>query len=266
MNHSIIDEAKRFKTLLCERFPAKTQEFTTINFDEEMMNLRQKDGEVLMSYYKRVASIMFQVGAKDRGIIPLTQAESILLDTAIRAFVRGISDRYVQIEAFRHLMKSDRSLRDIYAAAKKANKNKNVIKKLVDEESRTKELDYLRSYALKTMTKAQLDSNLASLSSNGHLIFPTHYPLKHAYQKNNTKIPSISNYAQDQKNGAYRSSQRRNPSDGFSSYNQSIRRSFESVDENSSFQSKSSNFRNNFAKDIPDAKTSKNPYINGTRI
>ena len=230
------------------------------------MNLRQKNDEILMFYYKRVAFIMFQIKTKNRDIISLIQAESILLNTAIRVFVRKISDRYVQIEAFRHLTKSDRSLRDIYAAAKKANRNKNVIKKLVDEEFRIKKLNYLRSYVLKTMTKTQLDSNLASLSSNEHLIFSTHYPLEHSYQKNNTRIPFISNYAQDQKNDASRSPLRRNPSDEFSSYNHSIRRSFESADENSSFQSKSSNFRNNFAKDIPDAKTSKNPYINDIRI
>ena len=231
------------------------------------MNLRQKNDEILMFYYKRVAFIMFQIEVKDRDIISLIQTESILLNTAIRIFVREISDRYVQIEAFRHLMKSDRSLRDIYAAAKKTNKNKNVIKKLVDEKSKIKKLDYLKSYVLKTMIKTQLNSNLAFLSSNEHLIFSTHYSLKHSYQKNNTRIPSISNYAQNQKNDAYyKSPQRRNSPDEFSSYNQSIRRSFESADENSSFQSKSSNFRNNFAKDIPDAKTSKNSYINDTRI
>ena len=230
------------------------------------MNLRQKNDEILMFYYKRVAFIMFQIKTKNRDIISLIQAESILLNTAIRVFVRKISDRYVQIEAFRHLMKSDRSLRDIYAAAKKTNKNKNVIKKLVDEEFKIKKLNYLRSYVLKTMIKTQLDSNLASLFSKKHLIFSIHYSLEHSYQKNNTRILFNSNYAQDQKNSAYKSSQRRNSSDEFSSYNHSIRRSFESADENSSFQSKSSNFRNNFAKDIPDAKTSKNPYINDTRI
>ena len=116
------------------------------------------------------------------------------------------------------------------------------------------------------MTKTQLNSNLASLSSNEHLIFSIHYSLKHAYQKNNTRIFSVSNYAQNQKNDAYQSPQRRNPSDEFSSYNHSIRRSFESADENSSFQSKSSNSRNSFAKNISNAKTSKNSYINDTRI
>ena len=230
------------------------------------MNLRQKNDEILMFYYKRVAFIMFQIKARNRDIISLIQTKSILLNTVIRVFVRKISDRYVQIEAFRHLTKSDRSLRDIYAAAKKTNRNKNVIKKLIDEEFKIKKLNYLRSYVLKIMIKTQLNSNFASLFSNEHLIFSTHYSLKHAYQKNNTRIPSVSNYAQNQKNDAYRSSQRRNPSDEFSSYNHSIRRSFESADENSSFQSKSSNFRNKFAEDISDAKTSKNSYINDIRI
>ena len=227
------------------------------------MNLRQKNDEILMFYYKRIAFIMFQIEARDRDIVSLIQTKSILLNTVIRIFVREISDRYVQIEAFRHLTKSDRSLRDIYAAAKKTNRNKNVIKKLVDEESKIKKLNYLRSYVLKTMIKTQLNSNFVFLSSNEHLIFSTHYSLK---QKNNIRIPSVSNYAQDQKNGAYRPSQKRNSSDEFSSYNQSIRRSFESADENSSFQSKSSNFRNKFAEDISDAKTSKNSYINDIRI
>ena len=265
-NHFIIDEMKRFKILLCERFSTKVQIFTTINFDEKMMNLRQKNDEILMFYYKRVAFIMFQIETRNRDIISLIQTKFILLNTVIRIFVWRISDRYVQIEAFRHLTKSNRSLRDIYAAAKKTNKNKNVIKKLVDEESKVKKLNYLKSYVLKTIIKTQLDSNLAFLSSNEHLIFSTHYFLKHSYQKNNTRILFISNYAQKQKNSAYKSSQRRNSFDEFSSYNQSIRRSFESADENSSFQSKSSNFRNKFAEDISDAKTSKNSYINDIRI
>ena len=114
-----------------------------------------------MFYYKRIAFIMFQIKAKDRDIISLIQTKSILLNTIIRVFVRKIFDRYVQIEAFRHLTKSDRSLRSIYAAAKKTNRNKNVIKKLIDEEFKIKKLNYLRSYVLKTMIKTQLNSNLA---------------------------------------------------------------------------------------------------------
>ena len=69
------------------------------------MNLRQKDDEILMFYYKRIAFIMFQIRAKNRDINSLIQTKSLLLNTVIRVFVRKIFNRYVQIEAFRHLTK-----------------------------------------------------------------------------------------------------------------------------------------------------------------
>ena len=59
LNRFTIDETKRFRILACEKFFAKTQEFTIINFDEKMMNLQQKNDKILMFYYKRVPFIMF---------------------------------------------------------------------------------------------------------------------------------------------------------------------------------------------------------------
>lgn len=60
----------------------------------------------------------------------------------IRIFIRELFDRYMQIETFKHLTKTDRSLKDIYTITKNTNKNKNVIKKLVNEESCIKEFEY----------------------------------------------------------------------------------------------------------------------------
>ena len=266
LNRFIVDETKRLRTLLCERFFAKIQEFTIINFDEKMMNLKQKKNETLMSYYKRITFIMFQMKAKNRDIIVFTQTEFTFLNTTIRIFVRKINDRYVQIEAFRHLIESDRSLRNIYAAIEKANRNKNVIRKLIDEKFKIKKLKYLRSYALKIMIKIQLNFNLTFLSSNSHLIFSNHNFLEYSYQENNIRFASNSNHNQNYENNTYKFFQRRNSFEEFNQYNNSVnRKSFESANENSVFQFKNDNFKDNYARDISKTKTSKNSYINDTR-
>ena len=266
LNRFTVDETKQLRTLLCERFLAKIQELTIINFDEKMMNLKQKKDETLMSYYKRMTFIMFQMKAKDRDIIAFIQTEFIFLNTAIRIFVRKISDKYVQIKASRHLIELDRFLRDIYAAIEKTNRNKSVIKKLIDEKFRIKKLEYFRFYVLKTMIKAQLKSNLISLSSDSYLTFQAHNSLKQLYQKNQIRTFSEFNYAQNYESNAYKFFQKRNFFDDFNQYdNFSDRKSFEFVDENNSFQFRNNNFRNNYFKNISDAKTSKNSYINKTR-
>ena len=137
-----------------------------------------------MSYYKRVTFIMFQMKAKDRDIIAFIQIKFIFLNTAIRVFVRRINDKYVQIEAFRHLIESDRFLKSIYATIEEGNRNKSVIRKLINEKFKIKELKYFRFYVLKTMIKTQLKLNLVSLSSDSYLTFQTHNFLKQLYQKN----------------------------------------------------------------------------------
>ena len=194
LNRSIIDETKRLRTLLSERFFAKTQEFTTINFDEKMINSRQKKNETLMSYYKKMTFIMFWMKRKDRDIIVFLQIEFVFLKTVIRVFVRKINDRYVQIEASRHLIESNRFLRDIYATIEKTNSNKSVIRKLIDEKSKIKKLKYLRFYVLKIIIQTLLKSNLISLSSDLYLTFSTHNFLKQLYQKNQIIISFESNY------------------------------------------------------------------------
>lgn len=92
----------------------------------------------------------------------LSLIESTMLDGVIKAFIRGIEDREIQKEASRGLSAQDRSLRGIYTLADEARRTNLEVKKLVNEEAKTKELEYLRSLVLKTMSKAQLDAMLAS--------------------------------------------------------------------------------------------------------
>ena len=111
-----------------------------------------------------------------------------------------------------------------------------------------------------------MNSNLTFLSSNSHLIFSSYNSLKYLYQKNNTRSALNSNHNQNYENNTYKSFQKRNSSEKFNQNNNFVnRKSFKSTDENSVFQFKNDNFKNNYAKDISETKTLKNLYINDTK-
>lgn len=82
-----------FCALFCERFPSKTIDVTPVSFDVELADLRQQSDKSLAAYYKRAVSLMQRIGAKDGpwdSNKVLTQLESAMLDTIIKAFIRGL--------------------------------------------------------------------------------------------------------------------------------------------------------------------------------
>jgi len=158
-----------FRSLLCERFPTKAVEISPMSFDAELAELRQRPDETLVSFYKRVTNLMQRVGAKDRpaftSSITLTLLESAMLDTILRAFIKGISDHAVQREATRGMAATDRSLKSIYNLAEEARRTNLEIQKLFEEEVKSKELTFYKNLAERNMTKSQIDALMTAFHS-----------------------------------------------------------------------------------------------------
>lgn len=160
-----------FKARLCERFPSKNVEVTLVSFDVELAGLNQRPEESLFPYYKRVAGLMQRIGAKDRpaptpGLHPLTVLESTMLDTILRAFIRGIRDPEIRKEATRGMASPERSLRNIYTLAEEAKRTAEEVSRLHQEQAKVKENEALRLIPEKTMSKSQLDSLVSSFQTN----------------------------------------------------------------------------------------------------
>jgi hypothetical protein len=154
-----------FKSLFQERFPAKSLEISPVSFDVELNDLRQRPDESLLAYYKRVLCMMQRVGAKDRptanaGVLSLL--ESAMLDTILRAFIKGIADEDVRRDSTKMLASSERSLRGVYALAEESRRTKLELQKLRDEEAKSKELDFYREVVQKTMTPSQIQVLMAT--------------------------------------------------------------------------------------------------------
>ena len=114
------DSVANFRSLLCERFPAKSTEVATVSFNTELSELKQQD-ESLSAYYERVSAMMQRVGARDRphSQTPGTQLTLLeaMLDNIMRSFLKGLADPNVCREATRGLASVDSSLRGIYMLA-----------------------------------------------------------------------------------------------------------------------------------------------------
>ena len=87
------DTVNTFKSLFCEMFPSKAVEVTSVPYDLEVRELRQKPEESLNQYQKRVINLMTRIGARDRlPNVQLTPVESTMLDFILRSFINGITD------------------------------------------------------------------------------------------------------------------------------------------------------------------------------
>ena len=165
------ESVKTFRSLLIARFPMKTTEVSSTSFDTELSELRQQD-ESLAAYYKRLTVLMQHVGARDRpskttkADPPLQMLEAAMLESIMKAFLRGLSDPDVRREATRGLAVPERSLLGLYNLADEARRTKAAVQKLDEEERKSKENDVLRALVQKTMSKDQLDSLVSSFQTN----------------------------------------------------------------------------------------------------
>ena len=156
-----------FKTLFCERFPTKTVEVTPLSFDVELAELHQRTDESLSAYYKRVTGLMSRIGAKDRppstpSATPFTALESAMLDTILRAFIRGLNDQSIRQEATRGMASADRSLRNVYSLAEEARRTNLEVQKLREEDAKSNELRFYKSLVERNYPEQQVASLRAS--------------------------------------------------------------------------------------------------------
>ena len=74
-----------------------------------------------MSYYSRTLNIMQKYGAKDRSVsLILTLAESSLLDTFLRVWIKGLTDPSIKRKAAEGMGDPNRSLKAVYGLAEQA--------------------------------------------------------------------------------------------------------------------------------------------------
>ena len=288
------DSVANFRSLLCERFPAKSSEVATVSFNTELSELKQQD-ESLSAYYERVSAMMQRVGARDRPHsqtpgTQLTLLEEAMLDNIMRSFLKGLADPDVCREATRGLASVDSSLRGIYMLAEQARRTKEEFSRLEKEQFKSRENEMLRSIIEKTMSKDQLDSLVSSFQTNatarpsnsswdslsealerlriGNTAVTTYQPKQdHPYQPeryqhqnpphNQRQAPS---FQSDRPPLAIAQNPNRQPANGY---------------QTNSYQGHSNDYQNNgplkpstnqSRRDLPDRKRSKNPFVNGSRI
>ena len=277
------DTVERFKSLFCDRFPSKIVELTPVSFDVELAELNQRSDEPLLTYYKRVTNIMQRVGAKDRSAspssAPLTILESAMLDTILRAFIRGLNNQDISREATRGMASAERSLRNIYTLADEARRTQEEIDRLQLEQSKTKEIEMLKSLLEKTMSKAQLEGLISSYRANA-----SSRPVDHSTDS----IVNLLNRLRVDGDSKHEHSQSSNRSE--SCQNPKCQHEHESssrpypyrpqqpmaITQNPNNPPTVNRYQNNNPqrpadnrpnqREIPDRRRSKNPFINGSRV
>jgi hypothetical protein len=106
-----------FKFLFCDSFSSRIVEIVSVFIDVELVKLKQKSDEILISYYKRMTSFMQGIDVCDCSHISefiLLSLESIMLDTTLRAFIRELIDSEIRRESTRDMISRDRFLKTIY--------------------------------------------------------------------------------------------------------------------------------------------------------
>ena len=99
-----LDTVSKFKTLFTEKYPLQFTEIAPISFDNEVADLKQKDEEALLVYYKQASDLLTRVGAKNRlrhhsEIVSLSPLKSAMLDTVLKSFIWGIQNADIRKEA-----------------------------------------------------------------------------------------------------------------------------------------------------------------------
>ncbi len=134
-----------FKFLFCDRFSFRIVEVVSISIDVELTELKQKSDEILISYYKRVTSLMQRVDVRDRFVSSsfthfsefiLFFLKSIMLNIILRTFIRELFEAEIRREAIRDMTSSNRFLKTIYQLAKKARRINIEIQKLYEKKIR----------------------------------------------------------------------------------------------------------------------------------
>ena len=83
-----------FQALLCKRFSFNVVEITSVFFDVELTELKQRENEFLSSYYKRIINLMQRIEVKNKNdsATSLFMLKSIMLNTVLKIFIKNITD------------------------------------------------------------------------------------------------------------------------------------------------------------------------------
>ena len=153
----------QFISLLQERFPSKAVNSAPVSFDLEVSELRQKHDESVMSYYSRTLNLMQKYGAKDRSAtVILSLAESSLLDTFLRMWIKGLTDPSIKRKAAEGMGDPKRSLKAVYGLAEQARLINAEVQRLFEKESIEDQISFYKGLAEKNFSSQQLSSMLAT--------------------------------------------------------------------------------------------------------
>ncbi len=137
--------------------------FTSLSFDTELSEIRQKSNEIIIVYYKRFLTFMLRVDAKDRSAIEaLSLLKSAILDVIMKTFVRELHDDDVRKKTIRELIAADRSLRRLCTMTENANRSKREFRKLMKKENKSRKLKFYKEMIQRIMSKEKIESMLAS--------------------------------------------------------------------------------------------------------
>ncbi len=140
----------------------KAIEVSSISFDVELAKLHQRFDETLLSFYKRITSLMQRVRAKNRPASNfstiLTLLKSVMLDTILRAFIKEIKDHTVRKEAIREMTAADRSLKSVYNLTEEIRRINLKIQKIYEEKIKSKQFTFYKDLAKRNMSRNQIDA------------------------------------------------------------------------------------------------------------
>ncbi len=156
-----------FKTIFCNRFSFRIVEIVSMFTDVKLIELKQKFDEILVSYYKRMTSLMQRIDARDRFLAKksiLSSLKSAMLNIILYAFIRELIDSKIRREAIRDMISANKFLKTIYQLAKKARRINIKIQKLYEKEIRQNELSFYRHLILQFLSKIKIEIIVMNIS------------------------------------------------------------------------------------------------------
>ena len=179
------DDVTTFQLLFKLQYPGRVIESTNLNVDAEISKLGQQAGENLGTYYKRANSLLMKAGSRDRErqfmtieealkgkFAPLSPSENTVLDSIIRAFIRGISDTTVRADTLRGLVATQRSQRGAYTIAEESKKLKEELVLMEKLEQEQNELEFLRRMVKGRVSSEPIPELMKSYTRQTSVPFP----------------------------------------------------------------------------------------------
>ena len=138
-SNSTLDTVFKFKILFIKKYSLQFTEIASISFNNEIADLKQKNKEVLLMYYKWMSDLLIRVEIKNRlrhhsEIVSLSSLKSAMLDTVLKFFIRSIQNTDIKKETLWELVTSEQSLQSIYTLTEKVRRVKIELCKLMNKD------------------------------------------------------------------------------------------------------------------------------------